>query len=155
MRVALEYDWSGDTEVDTAALRTFIATATGGQQAPDGTVFLDGMYVTASAGSEDDVNEAMRLFGFEDRFWATFRFANLADEATSDHNTALMVHVLISFAQTHGGSGVLLHNGERAVLQYGKDGVVFDAEWEDWTENHEVAPLLTQFASRTLPQPLL
>ncbi len=155
MRVALEYDWSGDAEVDTAALRTFIATATGGQQAPDGTVFLDGMYVTASADSEDDVNEAMRLFGFEDRFWATFRFANLADEATSDHNTALMVHVLIAFAQTHGGSGVLLHNGERAVLQYGKDGIVFDAEWEDWTENAEVAPLLTQFASRTLPQPLL
>jgi hypothetical protein len=155
MRVALEYDWSGDTEVDTAALRAFIATATGGQQAPDGTVFLDGMYVMASADSGDEANEAMRLFGFEDRFWATFRFANLADEATSDHNTALMVHVLIAFAQSRDGTGVLLHNGERAVLQYGKDGVVFDADWEDWTENGEVAPLLTQFASRTLPQPLL
>ncbi|WP_203721084.1 SitI3 family protein, partial [Paractinoplanes brasiliensis] len=114
-----------------------------------------GMYVTASADSADDVNEAMKLFGFEDRFWATFRFANLADEATSDHNTTLMVHVLIAFAQTHGGSGVLLHNGERAVLQYGKEGIVFDAGWEDWTENSEIAPLLTQFASRTLPQPLL
>ena len=155
MRVALEYDWSGDTEVDTAALRAFIATETGGQQAPDGTVFLDGMYVTASAGSRDDANEAMKLFGFEDRFWVTFRFANLANEATTDHNTALMVHVLIAFAQSHGGTGVLLHNGERAVLQYGRYGIVFDAEWEDWTENGEVAPLLTQFASRTLPQPLL
>src|SRR3982750_2784933 len=100
MRVALEYDWSGDTEVDTAALRTFIATATGGQQSTDGTVFLNGMYVTARAGSEDDVNEAIRLFGFEDRFWVTFRFANLADEVTSNHNTALMAHVLIAFAQT-------------------------------------------------------
>ncbi|TDO38932.1 hypothetical protein C8E87_2600 [Paractinoplanes brasiliensis] len=38
--MALEYDWSGDAEVETTALRTFIATATGGQQAPDGTVFL-------------------------------------------------------------------------------------------------------------------
>jgi hypothetical protein len=66
-----------------------------------------------------------------------------------------MVHVLIAFAQSRDGTGVLLHNGERAVLQYGKDGVVFDADWEDWTENGEVAPLLTQFASRTLPQPLL
>src|SRR3954451_23536711 len=104
MRVALEYDWSGDTEVDTAALRAFIATVTGGRQASDGTVFLDGMYVTARADSEDDVNPAMRLFGFEDRFWATFRFANLADEATSEHNTALMVHVLIAFAQRRGGA---------------------------------------------------
>jgi hypothetical protein len=155
MSVALEYDWSGDTEVDTAALRAFIATATGGRQAPDGTVFLDGMYVTARADSGDDVNEAMKLFGFEDRFWATFRFANLADEATNVHNTALMVHVLIAFTQSRGGTGVLLHNGERAVLQYGKDGVIFDAGWEDWTENGEVAPLLAQFASRTLPQPLL
>ncbi|NMO54827.1 hypothetical protein HH310_27040 [Actinoplanes sp. TBRC 11911] len=153
--MALEYDWSGDTAIDTPALRSFIATATGGQPAPDGTIFLNGMYVMANLDSEDDANEAMRLFGFEDRFWVTFRFANLADETTKTHNTALMVHVLIAFAQSHSGSGVLLHNGERAVLQYGKDGLIFDADWEDWTENPEVAPLLTQFASRTLPQPLL
>lgn len=154
MRVALEYDWSGDTEVGTAELRAFIATATGGRQAPDGAVLLEGMSVTARD-SRDDPNEAMKLFGFEDRFWATFRFANRADQATSDHNTALMAHVLIAFAQTRGGNGVLLHNGERAVLQYGADGIIFDADWEDWTENGEVAPLLTQFTSRKLPQPLL
>ena len=153
--MALEYDWSGDADVDTAALRTFITTAAGGYQHPDGTVFLDGMYVMARAESEEDVNPAMALFGFDERFTATFRFANLADAATRDHNTALMVHVVIAFAQRHSGSGVLLHNGERAVLQYGRDGIVFDADWEDWTENGEVAPLLAQFASRVLPQPLL
>jgi len=153
--VANEYDWVGDVDVDTPELRAFITTATAGEQHPDGTVFLDGMYVMAKAVPADNVNPDIRLFGFDERFTATFRFANLADPATRAHNTALMVHVLIAFAQSYGGSGVLLYNGEEAVLQYGKDGIVFDAEWEDWTENGEVAPLLNQFASRVLPQPLL
>ena len=135
--MATEFDWYGDAEVDIATLRAFIADATGGEQHPDGTVHLDGMSITARVGSD------------------TFRFANLADAATTDHNTALMVHVLIAFAQTHGGSGVLLYNGEEAVLQYGEDGIVFASDWEDWTENSEVAPLLAQFTSRVLPQPLL
>jgi hypothetical protein len=155
MGMALEYDWSGNADVDTAALREFIATATAGRQSPDGTVFLDGMYVTARAVSGDDANPAIRLFGFDERFTATFRFSNTADTATADHNTALMVHVFIAFAQRHGGSGVLLYNGEEAVLQYDEAGIVFAEDWEDWTENGEVAPMLTQFTSRVLPQPLL
>jgi hypothetical protein len=155
MRMALEYDWSGNAEVNTAALRSFIATATGGRSSPDGTIFLDGMYVTARAVSGDDANPAIELFGFQERFTATFRFANTADRAMADHNIALMVHVLIAFAQRHGGSGVLLHNGEEAVLQYDGTGIVFAEDWDDWTENGEVAPMLTQFASRVLPQPLL
>ena len=153
--MATEYDWSGDANVDLATLRAFIATATGGEQRPDGTVFLDGMYVMARTPSGDDVNSAIALFGFEERFSATFRFANLATAPTTEHNTALMVHVLIAFAQRYGGSGVLLYNGDVAVLQYGEDGIVFASDWEDWSENSEVAPLLTQFASRVLPQPLL
>jgi hypothetical protein len=155
IRVAIEYDWVGDADVDTETLRAFITSGTEGEQHPDGTVFLDGMYIMARAVTADDVNPDITLLGFDERFTATFRFANLADAATSEHNTALMVHVLIAFAQRYGGNGVLLYNGEEAVLQYGKDGIVFDAEWEDWTENREVAPLLNQFASRVLPQPLL
>jgi hypothetical protein len=153
--VAIEFDWSGDTDLDTAELRAFITAVTAGDQHPDGTVFLDGMYVMARAVTGDDVNPAISLFGFDERFTATFRFANLADESTAEHNTALMVHVLISFSQAHGGNGVLLYNGEEAVLQYGEEGVVFNAEWDDWADNGEVAPLLDQFASRVLPQPLL
>jgi hypothetical protein len=155
MGMALEYDWSGNADVGTVALRSFIATATAGSQSPDGTIFLNGMYVTARAVSGDDINPAIELFGFQERFSATFRFANTADPATADHNTALMVHVLITFAQRHGGSGILLHNGEEAVLQYDETGIVFAEGWDDWTENGEVAALLDQFASRVLPQPLL
>ena len=153
--MAVEFDWIGDADVDTASLRAFIATATGGDQHADGTVFLDGMYVMAGVTPEEDLDPDTMVFGFDERFSATFRFANLATKPTRDHNTALMVHVLIAFAQSYGGNGVLLFNGEQAVLQYGEDGVIFDAEWEDWTENAEVAPLLNQFTSRTLPQPLL
>ncbi|MBU2667417.1 hypothetical protein KOI35_28285 [Actinoplanes bogorensis] len=153
--MALEYDWSGDTDIDMPALRAFIATATGGSQHPDGTVFLDGMYITARTVSDDDSNPAMKLFGFDERFTSTFRFANTADDATTDHNIALMAHVLITFAQSRKGRGILLHNGEKAVLQYGEHGIVFDSEWEDWTSNGKVAPLLTSFLGCALPQPLL
>jgi hypothetical protein len=153
--MATEFDWAGDADVVTATLRDFIATATGGAQSQDGTIHLDGMYVTARAGPESDSTPAIALFGFGERFTATYRFANLADEETTDHNTALMVHAVIAFAQRYGGNGVLLFNGEEAVLQYGPGGIVFASDWEDWTENGEVAPLLDQFDSRSLPQPLL
>ena len=154
--MALEYDWYGDTDVDTTTLRAFIATATSGEQHPDGTVFLDGMYVTARVVSGgDDINPAIALFGFDERFTVTFRFASLAVPANTGRNTALMAHVLVAFARSRGGNGVLLFNGEENVLQYGADGIVFASDWEDWTENSRVAPLLTRFANRALPQPLL
>lgn len=121
----------------------------------DGTVFLTGMYVTASESTGDEANPAMRLFGFDDRFGATFRFSSRADEATTAHAAALMVHAVIVFALQHGGRGVLLFNGETAVLRYDGSDVVLDADWEDWSENREVAPLTTRFATRVLPQPLL
>jgi hypothetical protein len=151
--VAIEFDWYGDADVDTAALRGFIVEATRGEQHTDGTVFLDGMYIMSRASRDED--GVTVLFGFDERFSATFRFANLATEATAEHNTAVMVQVLIAFAQSYGGNGVLLYNGEENVLQYGKDGIVFASDWADWSENTEVAPLLGQFARRTLPQPLL
>ncbi|GAA0516698.1 hypothetical protein Ade02nite_25120 [Paractinoplanes deccanensis] len=153
--MALEYDWSGDAPVDDATMRAFIAAAIGGDQRPDGTIFLNGMYVTVRAVTGDDVNPAIAVFGWEQRFSATFRFSNRAAEETAEHNTALMVHVLIAFAQRHGGNGVLLHNGERAVLRYGEGSVVFSSDWDDWVENAEVAPLLSQFRSENLAQPLL
>src|SRR4051812_47849306 len=153
--MAIEFTWYGDTDVDTQTLRGFVVTAVGGTQLPDGTVVRDGLFVSARHVVGDEVNPATALFGFDQRFRATFRFANLADAATTEHNIALMVHTLIAFAQRYGGAGVLLFNGDEAVLQYDANGVVFDVGWEDWTENREVAPLLTQFASRVLPQPLL
>ena len=153
--MAVEFTWYGDADVDTPTLRDFLATTVGGTQQLDGTVLRDGLSISARRVTEDEANPDTALFGFDQRFRATFRFANLADAETAEHNTALMAHTLIAFAQRNGGSGVLLFNGEEAVLQYGPDGIVFASDWEDWTENSEIAPLLTQFASRVLLQPLL
>ncbi|WP_067497488.1 SitI3 family protein [Actinoplanes sp. TFC3] len=153
--MAEEYDWRGDTAVDVSDLRRFIAAATGGELRDDDTIFLPGMYVTSRQPAGDEVNPAMRLFGFDDRFSATFRFSSRVDQKTSAHAASLMVHAVIAFALQREGRGVLLFNGETAVLQYDGSDVVLDAEWEDWSENSEIAPLLTQFATQVLPQPLL
>jgi hypothetical protein len=153
--MAVEFTWYGDADVETNTLREFLVSTVGGAQQPDGTVVTDGLSISARRVVGDEVDPDTALFGFEQRLRATFRFANLAAAATTEHNIALMVHTLIAFAQRHGGSGVLLFNGERAVLQYAPDSIVFDSDWEDWAENGEVAPLLTQFASRVLPQPFL
>jgi hypothetical protein len=152
--MATEYTWHGDVDVDTPSLRAFIAAATAGEQHEDGTVFLHGMYVMASHVQPEDANPAMSLFGFEDRFRATFRLSPPVDEQTTWHVEALMAHTVIAFAAKAGGNGVLLFNGEQAVIQYVGGVVVFDADWE-WDENPETAPLLSQFPSRILPQPLL
>jgi hypothetical protein len=153
--MADEYTWYGDAALDARGLRDFIATSTGGVQHRDGTIFLPGMYVTARPAAGDEVNPAVRLFGFDHRFTATFRVSSRVDEATARHAEALMVHTLIAFSTRYGGHGVLLFNGETAVLQYADHGVVLAADWEGWSENGEIAPLLTQFASQVLPQPLL
>jgi hypothetical protein len=153
--MATEYTWYGDAEIDTDSLRAFIATATAGEQHADGTIFLPGMYVTAARAEGDDVNPAVALFGFGERFRATFRLSRQAGEPAQQHATALMAHTLIAFATTVGGNGVLLFNGEDNVLQYSGGTVTFGAEWEDWAENPETAGLLTQFPSQVLPQPLL
>ncbi|GIM89743.1 SitI3 family protein [Paractinoplanes toevensis] len=153
--MAYEYTWYGDSELDTPGLTAFIAATTGGEERPDGTIFLAGMYVTARSVTGEDVNPAVSLFGFEHRFTATFRISSRVDDVTEEHATALMVHTVIAFASRFGGHGVLLFNGETAVLLHAGDHVVLDAEWEDWTENSEIAPLLDQFDSEVLPQPLL
>jgi hypothetical protein len=153
--MADEYDWRGDAAVDASELRQFVADATGGELHDDGTIFLPGMYVSARQAVGNDANPAMRLFGFDDRFGVTFRFSSRADPATTEHAASLMVHAVIAFAARHGGRGVLLFNGELAVLQYEHGDVVFDADWDDWSENKEIAPLKSRFAMRVLPQPLL
>jgi len=153
--MADEYTWNGDADLDTGSLRDFIATVSGGTQHPDSTIFMPGMYVTARHVTGDEINPAVRLFGFDHRFTATFRLSSRVDEATLRHAEAVMVHTVIAFSSRYGGRGVLLFNGETAVLGYSDGDVVLAADWEEWSENSEIAPLLTQFTSQVLPQPLL
>jgi hypothetical protein len=151
--MALEFIWYGDTEISNDALRGFLANATGGTLQPDGDVATEDFSAFGRRTTGDDVNPSVILFGFDQRFRVTFRFANLAAPATTDRNLAVMASTVISFAQQHQGNGVLLFNGDEAVLMYGPGGIEFGSEWDDWTDNAETAPLLSQFPSRPLPQP--
>jgi hypothetical protein len=153
--MAIEYSLASEADVDTQDLQDFMVAAIGGEKGPDGTVFRDGMYVMAHRLAEGEENSAMQLFGIQHRVSATFRLANLADEATRNHNTALMVGAVLAFFHRYAGRGVLLFNGEVAILQRLTGEIVFDREWEDWFENDEVTPLLDGYPIRPLPQPLL
>ena len=153
--MALEFDLQSDADIDSPELRAFLAGAVEGDLGPDGTVFRPGMYVMSRHVAPGDEDSTTRLFGFQHRINATFRFANLAAEAERDHNTAIMIRSVLALAERFGGHGVLLFNGELAVVQWTPEEVVFDSEWEEWSELDEVKPLLAGHALRPLPQPLM
>ena len=153
--MATEYTLSSEAEVDTGELQDFMVAAIGGDKGPDGTVFRDGMYVTAYRVPDGEGNPAMQLFGFQHRVTATFRLSNLSNEATKNHNAALMVGAVLAFFDRYAGRGVLLFNGEVVIIERLTDEIIFDEEWDDWFENDEVTPLLRGFAVRPLAQRLL
>jgi hypothetical protein len=92
------------------------------------------------------------LFGFQHRITATFHFSDLADDATDERNTALMVRSVIDLVRRYACCGVLLFNGELAIAQWTPGEIVFDADWEPWLR---MDSLLAGHARRRLPQPLL
>lgn len=153
--MALEYVMHGDADLSSAELRAFYAAAIEGELSPDGTVFRPGMYVMARRVKPEEENPMTQLLGFEHRINATYRFRNLSEPAEQDHNTIVMASSILSLADRYGGRGVLLFNGERVVLQWDPDEVVFDSEWEDWSEIEEAFPLVAAHQLRPLPQPLL
>jgi hypothetical protein len=155
LAMATEYVFYSDADIKSDELHTFFATAVGGEIDDSGTVFREGMYVTAYWEPYEERNPAIRLFGFEPRITATFRFANLADEPTRDHNAALMVASVLAFFERYGGRGVLLYNGDVAVLLRLIGEVIFSRDWDEWFEVQEVAPLLARHRADTVPQPLL
>ncbi|MFC7533850.1 SitI3 family protein [Actinoplanes sp. GCM10030250] len=153
--MAIEYTLRSDARAEQDDLRKLLVTALDGRSGPDGTVFRDGMYVTAWQVPEGEGYEVTRLLGFEHRVTAVFHFDNLADPATRDHNVAAMVGAVLAHFDQYRSHGVLLFNGEEIVLQRLTDEVVFNSDWEDWSELDEVAPLLVGHALRSLPQRLM
>lgn len=153
--MAVEYHLESDTAASRDDLSAFLATAVGGRASPDGTVFRPGMYVMTHHTDPEDEDLMIEAFGFTHRLSATYRFDNLATPDVQDHNTALMVRSVIAFAGQFGGRGVLLFNGDRATIQWNEDGIVFDSEWEEWTDVAAVVPLIEGHTMRLLPQPLL
>jgi hypothetical protein len=153
--VAREYTFYGAADTTSDDLRSVIAAAVGGSMAADGTIFLEGMYITARSVSPADRHSTTLLFGFDHRITVIFRFSNLARGSTAEHNTSLMAIAILALFDAYGEPGVLLYNGEEVILQKLDGGVVFNEDWEEWFEIDDLAPVLAAHARQRLPQPLL
>jgi hypothetical protein len=66
-----------------------------------------------------------------------------------------MVEAVLAFFDAYPGRGVLLFNGEEAILQRLGDGIEFGSDWDDWLELPEVTPIVARHSLRRLGQPLL
>ncbi|MFF0373000.1 SitI3 family protein [Actinoplanes missouriensis] len=153
--MALEYDLSTDADLRDDELRAFFAAALEGEIGAGGAVFRDGMYATVYRVADGEEDETSRLFGFDERVSGTFRFQNASTEQDRQHNMALMISSALAFSARYASRGVLLHNGDVAVLQWSPGEVVFHSGWHDWLDSAEVAPLVAGHPVRPLPQPLL
>jgi len=155
--VSLFYNFYGEADIATESLVNLVATVVKGSVAPDGTVFCEGMNLTARhVTDEDDEDDSTgKYFGFVERISVTFTFYNLAPAETTNRNIALMVEVVLAIFDANPGRGVLLFNGSRVILQRLGDGVEFASDWEDWSELDEVIPVVARHSLRSLGQPLL
>ena len=153
--MAVEYDLSSDADIETGHLLAFFEAAVQGEIRADGTVFRDGMSVTARRVPDEEQDTTSQLFGFAESCRATFRFHNLAPETTREHNKALMVGAVLRFFERFRCRGVLLFNGEVAVVQRLGGEVTVTDEWADWLDGDEVAALVAGPKVERLPQPLL
>jgi hypothetical protein len=149
--MAIEYTYYGSADLGTESLRSKVAEALGGSLAPDGTVVRDGLSATACRVEPGDEATAPGLFGFTHRITVRFRFS-AGRRDLEEHNTALMVGAVLGLAQT---DGVLLFNGEEAVVQIIAGEAVFANGWEDWDDMPEVVALRKSHRDAPLAQPLL
>ena len=152
--MAIEYTFYGAAEVSTSDLRAAVADAISGSVAVDGTVEREGLDVSAFTVSPGDEASAPRLFGFAHRVTVLFRFANLKRHL-EEHNTALMISAVLAINDRTGADGVLLFNGEEAVVLCKHGEAIFAAEWEDWDDNPEVVALRADRLVAPVAQPML
>ncbi|MEV6302200.1 SitI3 family protein [Actinoplanes sp. NPDC051861] len=153
--MAIEYTLRGDAHADLDQLTSFFTEAIEGRLGPDKTVFRDGMYVTAYPVPDGEGHETTRLLGFQHRITAVYHFSNLADQATHDHNVAVMIRSVLAFFDRFGGHGALLFNGEEVTIQRLTNEIIFNSDWDDWTGVDALTSLIAPHSSRPLPQPLL
>jgi hypothetical protein len=149
--MAIEYTYYGAADLDTDGLRSTVAAKLGASLSPDGSMARDGLWVVAYRVADDEVARAPALFGFAHRVTVDFRFSSTRRDL-EQHNTALMLGVVLSLSDT---DGVLLFNGEEAVVRTADSEVTFSAGWADWDDMPEVTALKRDHKVAPLPQPLL
>ena len=154
--MSLFYVFYGEADAPVAEVGRLIAATVGAEHVTADTVFCHGMNVTVHHVEDGDAEDSTgRYFGFAERTSATFTFDNLAPREQRESNVVRMVAAVLAIFEAWPGRGVLLHNGEHAVLQRLADGIEFDSEWDDWIEIDGVAPYLSANATLRLTQPLL
>jgi hypothetical protein len=152
--MALEYFYYGAAELGTDELRSLVAESVGGKITDEGMVVRDGLIIAAERETPGEEASAPRLFGFPHRITVLFRFSNRRPEL-EEHNMALMIGAVLAVLDRTGANGVLLLNGEEAILQFVAGEAVFDEGWEGWEEHPEAAALKAGRRVARLPQPLL
>jgi hypothetical protein len=152
--VAREYFYYGAAELGTDELRSLVAGAVGGIVTADGLVARDVLIIAAERETPGEEASAPRLFGFTHRITVLFRFSNRLPEL-EEHDTALMIGAVLAILDRTGADGVLLFDGEEAILQTIGSEPVFDDDWEGWEELPEAAALKAGRRVARPPQPLL
>ena len=151
--MALEYDFYAAADITREEFLTFLAQTMSAPISHD-YVRGDGLQATAHRETPEEEASTVNEFGFPERISATFRFANLASEQLTDQNTVLMIRTVLAFFDRYPGSGVLLFNGERVVLQKLDGDVELDSDWEDFSLDG-MAEVIAGLSQRPLPQPFL
>jgi len=151
--MALEYTFRGAADITTEEFLAFLAQTMNAPISHD-YVRGDGLQVTAYRVDPGEEAASVEEFGFPHRVTATFRFANLAPTQLRDQNTVLMIRTVLAFFDRYPGSGVLLFNGERVVLQKLDGDVELDSDWEDFSLDG-MAEVIAGLSQRPLPQPFL
>jgi hypothetical protein len=150
--MALEYVLCAAADITTEEFVAFLAEALNAS-VHDNDVRRDGLMVIAYRETPGE-EYSPHTIGFTHRVTATFRFSNLAHTRLRDENTVLMVRAVLAFLGRYPGSGVLLFNGERVVLQKLDGPVELDSGWEDWSLDG-MAKVIAGLPQHPLPQPLL
>ncbi|MCU7722808.1 SitI3 family protein [Actinoplanes sp. KI2] len=151
--MALEYVYYGAADLGAGELHSMLAGLLDGTVVDDITVERDGLSVASWRETPGEEARAASLFGFTHRITAIFRFQNLRREL-EDQNTAVMIGCVLGILQRTGADGVLLFNGEEAVLRCVDGKAVFSDDW-DWGDSAEVTAIRSGHRVARLVQPLL
>jgi hypothetical protein len=152
--MALEYTYHGAAALTTEGLRSLVASSLAASPGPDGAIVREGLWVTAYRVDPGEEAVAPALFGFPHRVTVRFRFSATRRDL-EEHNTALMVGTVLAIADQTKTDGVLLFNGEEAILQVIGGEAIFADDWEDWDDVPEAAALKSGRRVGHLAQPLL
>jgi hypothetical protein len=153
--VGTDYELLGEADLSHDGFYSFIQAAVDGRPTESNFMIAEGMGVYAERTTSGDERSAADRFGFTHRVSATFRLSSHASEEVLAQAEVVMYRTVIEFFERFPGRGVLLYNGEEVTIQKLDNGIEINSDWEEWTDNPGLQPLINGYPYRPLPQPLL